>query len=215
MPVVHGFGARQPVAPTELPQYGTSGTGFVRNEQTGATRIVGTPDTGKATVPAAGAGAAAPSSGMDQVRALANEIMASQPGVSFSAAMQNAARTLGGATTAGLHSAQTAAATQQSAITAQQAALEQEEAAPTTTPERRAQIRAQRLSKSGDVWTPYQAKDDLGMPTGEPLLYNRATGETKPIEGVNRPASGGPMEGSKSTSGGKPIVFKSGKWEFA
>ncbi|MFA6064062.1 MAG: hypothetical protein WC736_15845 [Gallionella sp.] len=208
-PMTPALGVQRPApvsAPqAPLPKYGVSGTGFVRNEQTGATQVFNTPPQAAGAVtpsqvaPAASAPVqASPSTPavdpMERVRALAGDIMKAQPGVKYSAAMQNAARTLGMAEQAtprrdqGVSDLQTA----QAEALRQRTALEQEEMAPTTSEERRAQIRNIQPEKAPrDQWMPFQSKDELGMPTGDILLYNQATGETKPMGGTNLPASAG------------------------
>jgi hypothetical protein len=182
-------------APTqELPKFGTTGTGYVRNEQTGATQVF-TPPPVKPIAP---------------VVTPFKNTAGYDPQLDRIAAT-NAATVANLQSEAGLHGAQTAETQQKAEQQAHALEIQKEMAGPDITPKRKAQLAEilHGLRGAGDIWMPYQAKDAMGMPTGESLMYNRATGETKPIGTPAAPAPNavpntGETRGGYKFKGGNP-----------
>jgi hypothetical protein len=114
---------------------------------------------------------------------------------------------------AALQAAQTGQATQATESAKQIQNIQTEMLSPTITPARKAQLAEtlHGLKGSGDVWTPYQAKDAMGMPTGDVTMYNRATGEVRAMPKTSEEASTRAI-GTTSTVNGKTAKWDGKQW---
>ena len=209
-----GYGMAPKAGPAPLPVFGEDGTGYVKNMDTGATQVFQP----KVAPPAAAPSAAQPSIA-DRATAWAKaNAPAGADATTMSGYVAMGQRLLSGESENALQGAQTKELEQKTEQQTQVTQLQKEMSDPTIPDKRKVQIAEilHGMRGSGDVWMPYQSKDAMGMPTGDTLMYNRVTGETKamPAPGGAAPSAKAPVEGSRSTSGGKPIVFKGGKWEY-
>lgn len=156
--------------PAPLPKFGDQGEGFVRNDRTGATTRFNAPPPAPAAQPTQGG-----DDQLSRIRAAAESRIASA-------------------------GSETMLRQQEASQKEQMQAIQQEMLQPGITDKRKAQLAEalHGMRGAGDVWMPYQAKDAMGMPTGEMTLYNRVTGDSKPMGGTgSQPgsaASGAPQK---------------------
>ncbi len=185
-PAVGGVRRPAPSADTPIP----TGTGFITNDQTGATTAIGKPP----AQPTATAAATAPKSLLDQADDYVNRVAANQPPevraqtrLDFIKAASGAEQVNTAKTQQKLYAAQTNELGQKQQQQQHLLDIQNEMAKPDITPQRLLQLRESLANLTGrELYKPMATVDAMGNPT---TLFNTQTGQTLTPGGGSQAAS--------------------------
>jgi hypothetical protein len=185
---------RAPSAATAEPNVGVSGAGFIKNDKGEVVaNFQPSAPTAPETTPFRNAAGYDPQ---------LDRIVQARKEASTASAQQTA-----------LQGAQQSEVEQKTAEAKQVHDIQTEMMQPGITAARKAQLAEvmHGLRGSGDLWMPYQAKDAMGMPTGEASMYNRATGEVRAMPKAGDANASRPV-GTTSTVNGKTAKWDGKQW---